>query len=58
MSADTPLTQRDSPVKQLEIKAIHAYQEKYPTGAPWQDLHIDTRMLWIKFIEDGAHNAG
>lgn len=51
MSTDKPLMIADTPVKQLEMKALKAYREKYPAGPAWQELHPNTRFVWVAFAE-------
>lgn len=41
-----------TPVHELELRAIAAYRSKYPNGIPWQELHRDTRVIWLRAIEE------
>jgi len=51
VNKDQPFMQADTPVKQLEVKAIRAYREKFPAGPVWQELHPSTRFAWVDFVE-------
>lgn len=48
---DIPLMVAESRVKDLERKAIAAYRAAYPDGPLWQDLHKDTRLEWVAYLE-------
>jgi hypothetical protein len=48
---DIPLMVAESGVKDLERKAIAAYRAAYPDGPLWQDLHKDTRLEWVAYLE-------
>lgn len=48
---DCPLMVAPSPVKDLELAAIAAYRAANPAAIPWQDLHEETRLIWMKHAE-------
>lgn len=37
--------------------AAAMYREKHPDGPKWQDLHRDTRAIWIEVAEKYKYNA-
>jgi hypothetical protein len=51
LNQDIPLMNPESRVKDLERKAIAAYRAAYPDGPLWQDLHKDTRLEWVAYLE-------
>jgi hypothetical protein len=54
---DEPTMRQESPVKALEREAIAAYRAKYPDGPLWQDLHVDTRVMWMKAQEHASKSG-
>ncbi len=44
---DAPLMLSDTPVRSHELRAISAYRAAHPAGPPWQELHHDTRRMWM-----------
>lgn len=37
---------------ELELTAMRRYREKYSDGPIWQELHVETRMNWMEFVEN------
>lgn len=49
---DEPLFKHPlSPVGDIERRAMEAYRAKHPDGPPWQELHTDTRVMWVRHTE-------
>lgn len=44
--SDKPLFDRP-PLVDIEREAIDLYRQRYPDGTPWQELHLDTRLMWV-----------
>lgn len=49
---DEPIVTLPKVVRDAETRAIAAYRAKYPDGPPWQELHLDTRAMWLRAIEE------
>lgn len=44
-------TVENTVLKQLEQEAINLYRAAHPQGPAWQELHFDTRHLWVVHAE-------
>lgn len=51
MITDTPMMELDTPVKRLEQRAIDLFRAKCPDAPPWQELHMQTRAMWVAHAE-------
>ncbi len=49
---DEPIVKLPKVVRDAETRAIAAYRATYPDGPPWQELHRDTRVIWLRAIEE------
>ena len=54
---DKPIMEHDTPVRRLEVAAMLCYREAHPDGPLWQELHLDTRAMWLHHVESTALNA-
>ena len=54
--ADKPIMERDTPVRRLEVAAMLCYRDVHPDGPLWQDLHSNTRAMWLRHVESNAPN--
>lgn len=51
MTDDPIALVQDSPARRRELAAMRAYRAKYAAGPAWLDLHVNTRCMWIYFVE-------
>lgn len=58
MADDPLLMQAPSKVRDLEQQAMRAYRAKHPDGPPWLDLAIETRGVWMAYLETHPNPAG
>jgi hypothetical protein len=49
--SDRPCLEQPTKVRDLEVRAMAAYRNEYPNGPLWQELHGDTRQIWVAHIE-------
>ncbi len=53
--SDEPLMVARTPVRDLELAAIAAYRAAYPDAPQWQELHSQTRMVWMRHVERASN---